>query len=665
MDKRGRIAVIAAFAAALALMVWHIGSVYFHCDDAYISFRYAWNLIQGHGLVFNPGERVEGYTNFLWTLELAAVWRVFGLEPTVACDVLSLTATAFSILCLFKLARSGPDSTRHVFVAFAALVLLATSRTWAAWSTSGLETRQFTMFVLVGIVMLGVGSRTPGRLVAASLAFAAAEWTRPEGLMLWACAGAWLALEMRVTRSFGWRSVLAYVAPFALLVGAHYLWRHAYYGDWLPNTYYAKHVRPWPEAGVRYIVAVGIESGAWFLLPLATVGAIWRLRRGNRLHLLSAFLVGAHVVYLIRLGGDMFEWRPLDFYWPLLMVAAAEGIVVLARATAVNRLGAERGLAFALLLMAVFYGAAVQTAKAARTPAFATRAELQSASMHIDAENSPVLFAVPPLAALTGVYNRMQDYCLSRGVGTVWREHERVWRTEEPLWSPYGIVRGESVLPSDAVTARAAIGITGYYLPDVRMIDMHGLTDRDIARKPFLRGNDARFMAHDRRGDEADLEAKGFNVVISPAARSRMQALMGAPYALRLREDLWLPFGSTKPEWVANSMADRDLWQFEVAQAIGCFADPQYSAWSLEGNAFAGGDADDMPLTRAIPWPIRCSTAKGLSSCRTGLAGGGGAPHRLPTSASVLSLFSKCACVVSAPQDCAFSLCRMGECSPS
>src|SRR5690606_452754 len=35
------------------------------CDDAFISFRYAQNLIDGHGLVFNAGERVEGYTNFL------------------------------------------------------------------------------------------------------------------------------------------------------------------------------------------------------------------------------------------------------------------------------------------------------------------------------------------------------------------------------------------------------------------------------------------------------------------------------------------------------------------------------------------------------------------------------------------------------------------------
>jgi arabinofuranosyltransferase len=37
-------------------------------DDAMISMRYAYNLARGHGLVWNRGERVEGYTNFLWTM---------------------------------------------------------------------------------------------------------------------------------------------------------------------------------------------------------------------------------------------------------------------------------------------------------------------------------------------------------------------------------------------------------------------------------------------------------------------------------------------------------------------------------------------------------------------------------------------------------------------
>src|SRR5215470_15559653 len=42
-------------------------------DDAMVSMRYARNLAEGLGLVWNPGERVEGYTDLLWTLWMAAI----------------------------------------------------------------------------------------------------------------------------------------------------------------------------------------------------------------------------------------------------------------------------------------------------------------------------------------------------------------------------------------------------------------------------------------------------------------------------------------------------------------------------------------------------------------------------------------------------------------
>ena len=59
--------------ARLGLLGWLAEMSWFLTDDAFISFRYVRNLLEGHGLVFNPGERVEGYSNFLWTLELAFI----------------------------------------------------------------------------------------------------------------------------------------------------------------------------------------------------------------------------------------------------------------------------------------------------------------------------------------------------------------------------------------------------------------------------------------------------------------------------------------------------------------------------------------------------------------------------------------------------------------
>ena len=120
------------------------------------------------------------------------------------------------------------------------------------------------------------------------------------------------------------------VAPFALLVSAHFLFRYAYYGEWLPNTYYAKHVRAWYESGFRYLWAAALETGLYLLLPLAYLAlrTRWRMNRDGT-YALALLCVVTHMAYLLPIGGDHFEYRPLDFYWPLLAVPAAEGIALL------------------------------------------------------------------------------------------------------------------------------------------------------------------------------------------------------------------------------------------------------------------------------------------------------------------------------------------------
>src|SRR5262249_57546373 len=97
----------AAAALTLALLLAHAWAYRFQCDDAFISFRYARNLGAGLGLVFNPGlERVEGYTNFLWVVLLAALQRV-GLRPEWSADVLSLGATVALWACVVAFAARG------------------------------------------------------------------------------------------------------------------------------------------------------------------------------------------------------------------------------------------------------------------------------------------------------------------------------------------------------------------------------------------------------------------------------------------------------------------------------------------------------------------------------------------------------------------------------
>ena len=114
----------------LALLAWLSNVAWFLCDDAFISFRYVRNLLEGHGLVFNPGEQVEGYTNFLWVLELAAIWSIFGVRPEYAAAWLSVAYTIGTITAMLWWVVRLPSLRDRGLVGWMALGLLCSSATF-------------------------------------------------------------------------------------------------------------------------------------------------------------------------------------------------------------------------------------------------------------------------------------------------------------------------------------------------------------------------------------------------------------------------------------------------------------------------------------------------------------------------------------------------------
>ena len=81
----------------VALFVCHVLYLAGVAEDAFISFRFARNLVEGYGLVWNPGEPpVEGYTNFLW-LMLAALLLRLGLDPVIGSQVWGVAASLVTL----------------------------------------------------------------------------------------------------------------------------------------------------------------------------------------------------------------------------------------------------------------------------------------------------------------------------------------------------------------------------------------------------------------------------------------------------------------------------------------------------------------------------------------------------------------------------------------
>ena len=547
----------------LALLGWMADVAWFLTDDAFISFRYARNLLEGHGLVFNPGERVEGYSNFLWVLELAALWGAFGLRPEHAAPWLSVAFTAATLAVMLWQVARRPSLAHRGLVGWMALGLVCGSATFAVWTSGGgLETRQFTFFVVLAVVCLSLYRDSRRALLVVSWSLAAASLTRPEGPLFAACCFGWYVLQRRADTGRWappWGAAACLVGPCVLVVASHYLWRYGYYGEWLPNTYYAKHVRAWYEMGVVYLGAAALETGLYLLLPLAVVSLVqgWRRRRCLA-HALPLLCIVVHMAYLARIGGDYFEYRPLDFYWPLLAAPAAEGVVHVGlwvsgalrrlRPFASRRPAAMvRACAVALFLPVLFYSSAMQGALLFE----GARIDKYGNELHptLGEENAGWLLAAPGMPALAGMSNDARKFMRGGNVRRGFSVHRRFYAKTIQQWSPYGNME-RGALPPDAVMVFGTIGIPPYYVPDLKFVDYLGLADATIARTPVTRPNSERRMAHDRRPPPGYLAERGVNFAVRPAAASVEEALESATYAVQVGPDVWMPFHAPDREWV-------------------------------------------------------------------------------------------------------------------
>ena len=556
----------------LVVLAWLASEAWFLCDDAFISFRYTRNLVEGHGLVFNPGERVEGYTNFLWVLELATLWKVFGLRPESVAPWLSVLCTIGTLGAVVWWAISLPGLRRRGLVTWMALGLLCTSATFAVWTSGGgLETRQFTLLVVVAVVCLSVHGDSRWGLLAASLSLAAAAYTRPEGLLIAACCFGWFVVERVVAARWlrvDLRELAWLVLPFIALVAAQFLFRYGYYGEWLPNTYYAKHVRPWYESGFSYLWAAAIETGLYLLTPLAVLATrrAWRERADLRFVLPLACIV-PHMAYVFRIGGDYFEYRPLDFYWPLLAVPAAAGIVHLGSAASAllrrpwfARFGfpapGHAACAVFLFVPTVLYAGALQGHLLFQGVA----AETYEERFHpeVNQGNAGWLLAAPGMRALASISSDLRWRTTRQLVGLRFAEHREAARLKLEEWADYERME-RGVFPEDALTAAGALGIQSYFLPDLRVVDGHGLVDAVVARNPVGWANGERLMAHDRRPPPGYvLEERGVNIMVLASSSSEEEALARGAYAFRVAPDLWMPFDAADHAVPARWPLSRD-----------------------------------------------------------------------------------------------------------
>ncbi len=328
--------------AAAAVLVPHARLFDFVNDDAYISFRYARNLAQHGELAFNLGERVEGFTNFLWTVLLAAFMKG-GVSPVLSSRFFGV---AFAVGTLAVVVRMSLriDSERPRPAHLVAPAVLAATGAFACWATGGLETHLFTfLLALATDRFLDESERRRGFISAGW--FALAAMTRPEGVLFFALAGLHRVIinSARERRILPRRHELAWLGVFVGVFGAYFAWRWWYFGWPFPNTFYVKSSDSAGKLtrGLYYLRRFVEDYDFAAVLPVAAAALLVRPRgaavadgdRRRRSLLLFAVLTALGFGgYVAKVGGDfMGLYRFLVPALPVLAVCAQESARRLSR----------------------------------------------------------------------------------------------------------------------------------------------------------------------------------------------------------------------------------------------------------------------------------------------------------------------------------------------
>ena len=399
--------------ALLAIFVVHCLFLDFTQDDAFISFRYVKNFVSGEGLVFNSGERVEGYTNFFWIL-LLSLFLKLGFDLVIVSKILGVICGTSIIVLVYLLSCRYIDQRRW-YLRFIAPAFLVANSAFAYWSISGLETTFFALMVLLSLwVYLHKRKLAMVFLALSSL-------IRPEGILVFLI---FLLYKLFVEKD-SLKECAIYLGGFALLLLPHFVFRYSYYRDFLPNPFYAKVGLSWESLknGLEYFWLFLRHYGFWGILYLIP---LYLYKRSDNLLKLFAWIIFIYTLYIIAVGGDVLKAH--RFFVPILPFLL---------------------LLFGKMVFDLFLR-------------FKSRLSL---------------------TLLLGLL-----VCLGVGL-TFFLPRNWIWRVrslEQALVDKMEFI-AESLradFGSDLTLTVSTIGALAYHSPDSRVIDMLGLTDREISKHP-------------------------------------------------------------------------------------------------------------------------------------------------------------------------------------
>ncbi len=308
--------VLLGLAGCMILAFLHfvlLTTTYDMTDDAFIYFRYVENWIEGDGLTWNPGhDPIEGYTSFLFVL-LLAIPAALGAHLPSFVHIINLALLFALLYAMARFVAAGIHGWRPITLV--APLLAASSFQVIVFTRGGMETVLFALLLVLALHVALFGSETRRSLVLSGALFGLLALTRPDGILAYVVyVGYAMSASVLRKRPLPLRRELYRAAGLLAILVPHLLFRIAYYGELVPNTFRAK-------VGVTVpVVMRGLKAVLSYLASLRgglLVGAVglWALAPRTRVgNVLGLFLL-VWLLYLCSIGLSGMTWwyaMPLD-----------------------------------------------------------------------------------------------------------------------------------------------------------------------------------------------------------------------------------------------------------------------------------------------------------------------------------------------------------------
>ncbi|MBN2718208.1 MAG: hypothetical protein JXX14_20355 [Deltaproteobacteria bacterium] len=344
-DHRRLIATVATAAALLGIAVLaYVRSRAYSgmlIDDAFITFRHARNIIDGHGFTCNPGERVEGTSSPLFTFVMLLPMAA-GLEPLpVARLIGTLAFMACPLICFWGVTAVLRDRL-GILAGLGAALFVACSSNLAFHSQTGMETLLYTALLTLGLVLNFKTAPATGHSAGWAVVFGFAALCRPEGFAFF-CVLLLLRLGVRIgasRRAFAtrqpWSGSALEFAAFCAVTLPYMLFRMGYFGELLPNSVIAKSgamdsIGTWWWRAIDVVPGLGAGKATLTYLAnnpmLVILSGAFLLPRTWFAGLSCVLIFGGCAAVYIWNGGDwMPHLRLLAPSFPALALGMAVGL---------------------------------------------------------------------------------------------------------------------------------------------------------------------------------------------------------------------------------------------------------------------------------------------------------------------------------------------------